>query len=113
MLLGTTNPGKLRELEALFALPGVELRVPSQLGLRLNVAETGASYLENARLKAVAHAQAGVVWALGDDTGLEVEALFGAPGLLSARVGVDDPHRRELLLRSLAAHPRPWRARFR
>jgi len=113
LLLGTTNPGKQRELRALFALPGIDFVVPDQLGLRLDVVETGASYLENASLKAMAYAQSGVVWALGDDTGLEVEALFGAPGLRSARVGVDDRHRRELLLSSLAPLPRPWRARFR
>jgi XTP/dITP diphosphohydrolase len=113
LLLGTTNPGKLRELRALFALPGLDLVLPDQLGLLLEVAETGASYLENAHRKAVAYAQSGMVWALGDDTGLEVDALFGGPGLRSARVGENDPHRRELLLASLAPHPRPWRARFR
>lgn len=113
LLLATTNPGKLRELRALFALPSLVLTDPDQVGLRLDVEENGSTYLENARLKALAHAGASGLWAVADDTGLEVDALHGAPGLLSARAGSTDPLRRQALLWSLRSHPRPWRAQFR
>lgn len=113
LLLATTNPGKLRELRALFALPGLVLTDPDQIALRLDVEETGSTYLENARLKALAHAGASGLWTVADDTGLEVDVLRGAPGLLSARAGPNDGLRRLALLGSLGMHPRPWRARFR
>ncbi|MGH2605596.1 MAG: non-canonical purine NTP pyrophosphatase, partial [Anaerolineales bacterium] len=113
LLLATTNPGKLRELRALFALPGLVLTDPDQIALRLDVEETGSTYLENARLKALAHAGACGLWTVADDTGLEVDALRGAPGLLSARAGPNDGLRRLALLRSLRTHPRPWQAQFR
>ena len=113
LLLATTNPGKLRELRALFALPGLVLTDPGQIALRLEVEETGSTYVENARLKALAHAGASGLWTVADDTGLEVDALGGAPGLLSARAGPDDQLRRQALLRALRSLPRPWRAQFR
>lgn len=113
LLLATTNPGKLLELRALFALPGLRVLDPRQAGLTIAVAETGTTYLENARLKALAHAKASGLWSVADDTGLEVDALGGAPGLRSARAGRSDPGRRRALLRALRSHPRPWRARFR
>jgi XTP/dITP diphosphohydrolase len=116
LLLASSNAGKLRELKALFAGLELELLTPAQLGLRVRVEETGLDYSENASLKARAFARASGLWALGDDTGLEVDALGGAPGLRSSRLvgeGDGDAARRTRLLELLAPHPRPWLARFR
>ena len=74
--------------------------------------ETGATYAENAALKAVAASTATGLPALGDDSGLEVEALGGEPGLHSRRLGPTQAARNAELWRRLAAVPRPWRARF-
>lgn len=115
LLLGTGNPGKLLELRALFGSLGLPLRSPADLSLDLEIREIGESYEANARLKSLAYAQAGGLWAIADDTGLEVEALDGAPGLRSARLagpaGTDGDRRRKLL-EMLTDEPKPWRARF-
>ena len=76
------------------------------------VEETGASYAENAILKAEAAARATGSPALGDDSGLEVTALGGAPGLHSKRLAGTQPERNEALWRRLAGVPRPWAATF-
>ena len=89
VVLATSNPGKVRELQgALSGLPWelVPLNDPSLPPLTLP-AETGATYEENAALKACAAALATGLPALADDSGLEVEALHGAPGIYSARYG--------------------------
>lgn len=116
LLLATNNPGKQRELQSLFSGLSLELLTPAEAMLDLSVHESGESYLDNARLKAQAFAQAYRGWALADDSGLEVEALGGRPGLYSARLagpGAGDSDRRRQLLEELQGHPRPWRARFR
>jgi XTP/dITP diphosphohydrolase len=114
LLIATTNPGKLREFQEL--LPGFPLVLPKDLGLNLEVAETGATYRENAALKARAFCLASGLPTLADDSGLEVEALGGAPGLHSARYsplpGAGDADRRALLLANLRGKPRPWTACF-
>ena len=74
--------------------------------------ETGATYAENAILKAAAAAEATGLPALGDDSGLEVAALAGEPGLHSRRLGRTQAARNAELWRRLASLPRPWRARF-
>ncbi len=116
LLLGTTNPGKAAEIRALLAGMQVELVMPQAIGIALGVDETGASYAENASLKAHTYASRSGLWALADDTGLEVRALNGRPGLHSARlVGPHgtDAERRGRLLAELAGKPRPWDAMFR
>ena len=116
IVLATGNPGKLRELEALLGELPLTLVRASSLGIDVEAVESGSSYAENARIKAVAYARASGMWSLADDTGLEVDPLGGAPGLRSARlVGVSatDADRRNRLLQLLAPHPRPWLARFR
>lgn len=118
LLLATTNPGKLEELRALLDdLRGVALVAPVDLGLTLEVEETGASYVENAALKARAYMRASGLATLADDSGLEVEALEGAPGLYSARYApqpkATDADRRAYLLEQLAGNARPWKAVFR
>jgi XTP/dITP diphosphohydrolase len=116
LLLATTNAGKIAELKALLSPLPAQLLTPQDLHLRIHVAEDGETYAENARVKALQYARAARCWALADDSGLEVEALGGAPGVRSARLagpGRSDAERRQALLDLLAQHPRPWRARFR
>lgn len=117
LLIATTNPGKVREYQALFHRLPVRCLGPADLGLHLDIDEHGSSYLANARLKAVPFAQAAGRVTLADDSGLEVDALGGRPGLHSARYagpGVDDADRYRLLLEELAGVPWPARtARFR
>jgi XTP/dITP diphosphohydrolase len=113
LLLATTNSGKLEELHALLHGASFSILSPADLGLELEVAEAGADYAANARAKAVAFAQATGLWALADDTGLEVDALGGAPGLFSRRLAGSDLERRQRLLHMLASFRRPWTATFR
>jgi XTP/dITP diphosphohydrolase len=117
LLLATNNPGKAAEYRALLKGCGWELVTPRDLGLDLEVEEAGGDYAENARIKAEAFAKASGLVALADDSGIEVEALGGAPGPLSARFGGDDisdAQRVALLLKRLAGVPPERRsARFR
>ena len=117
LLVATQNRGKTREIEALLADLDMELVTPLQLGLNLNVEESGQTYAQNAALKAIAFANATGMLALADDSGLEVDALGGLPGLHSARFapqpGAQDVDRRVYLLERLQGNARPWLARFR
>lgn len=113
LLIGSSNPGKQAEIAALLARHGVSLLTPQQLGLQIEIEETGSNYRQNAALKARGYAQAAGRWTLADDTGLEVDALHGQPGLHSARFGPSAPERLARLLDELREHPRPWTARFR
>jgi len=118
LVLATGNRGKQEELRALLAPYGWRVLTPQDVGGLPRVDETGASYAENAVLKARAAVRHTGLWALADDTGLEVDALGGAPGLHSARFGPrgqqgTDAERRAHLLAQLADRPRPWTARFR
>jgi XTP/dITP diphosphohydrolase len=107
LVIASGNPGKLREYRELL----------SGLGLALEAVDTGAAedadtYEGNAALKAEAASAATGLPALGDDTGLEVGALGGWPGLRSARVAPDQEGRNRLLFERLSGVERPWRARF-
>lgn len=117
LLLATNNPGKVRELRRLLADSQFELLTPGELGIELEVEETGATYGENAALKARAFAGAGKCPALADDSGIEVDALGGRPGMYSARYGgqeLDDIGRTALLLNELEEVLPPGRtARYR
>lgn len=117
ILLATNNPEKLREIQAILQELQAEILTPRQLNLEITVAETGQTYAENAALKAKAFAQASGVLALADDSGLEVDALEGSPGIHSARFApwqnASDADRRKVLLERLRGKPRPWTARFR
>lgn len=121
LVLATTNPGKAREFEALLALHpafvSCTLTTPSALGIHMPpVDETGATFAENALLKASAAMRVTGLPALADDSGLCVDALGGAPGLHSARwAGPDasDADRTALLLARLdSLKGRPRTARF-
>ncbi len=117
ILLATNNPGKVREFRRLLQPFGFDVRTPAEAGFTLDVEETGTSYEDNAILKARAFADAGDCIALADDSGIEVDALEGGPGMFSARYGgpgLDDAGRTALLLRELQGMPASGRtARYR
>jgi XTP/dITP diphosphohydrolase len=117
LVLATLNPAKGRELVALLGSVPFHIRMLADIpGARLPE-ETGTTYAENALVKARTAAEITGELALGDDSGLEVDALDGAPGLYTARFGgpgLDDRGRWELLLKRLAGMPPARRtARFR
>lgn len=99
LLLATHNKGKRREWRALLEGLDVELLLPDDLGLHDDVEETGETYVENALIKARTLAAASGLPTLADDSGLEVDALEGAPGVRSARyhLGTDEVRYRALL----------------
>jgi len=117
LLLATTNPGKLAELHELLGDLELNLVTPDLVGLALDVEEHGQTYAENANLKGAAYAQASGLLTMADDSGLEVDALDGLPGIRSARFspkpGASDADRRATLLERLRGLPQPWTARFR
>ena len=117
LLLATNNPGKAAEYRALLAGLELELITLHEAGITSVVAETGQTMEENARLKATAYAAESGMLALADDSGLEVDALGGEPGHLSARYAgenASDADRVNYLLARLAGVPREGRsARFR
>ncbi len=117
LLLATNNPGKAAEFRQLLAGCGWDLVTPAELGLTIQVEETGQTYAENATLKAVEYMRAGGLVTLADDSGLEVDAMDGRPGVLSARyAGADrtDQERVQAMLQELAGVPGDERtARFR
>jgi XTP/dITP diphosphohydrolase len=116
LLLATRNPGKLIEMQDLLQGLPLELILPESILPDLEVVEDGSTYAENAARKALAYQRGSGMVVLADDSGLEVDALGGAPGLHSARYspipGAKDADRRALLLSNLALHPRPWVAHF-
>jgi len=116
LLIATTNQGKRAELVALLSGLTFEIVTPADLNLLMDIDETGDTYEKNAILKAETYCHASGLTTLADDTGLEVDALDGRPGLHSARY-VDGPEasdaaRRAKLLGELASKPRPWTAHF-
>ncbi len=117
VLLATNNQGKARELSSLIGGEAWEFTTPAREGINLEVEETGNTLEQNAILKAKAFALASNLIALADDSGLEVDALDGAPGIFSARYAgpeVSDKERNDYLLSKLAGVPWEKRqARFR
>lgn len=116
LLIATRNPGKVREIESILADSGWSFTSLQSFPGVDTPAESGATYAENAILKARFYSLATGMCALADDSGLEVEALAGAPGVYSARYAGDnasDADRRTLLLSELAKIPNVnRRARF-
>ena len=116
LLIATNNKGKVKELQELLRELNVQLVTPAEINLDLDVEEDGVTYIENAAKKAIAFAQASGLISLADDSGLEVDALDGAPGLYSARYhpksGANDADRRAYMLENLQGKPRPWKAHF-
>lgn len=100
MVIASGNRGKFVEFRDLLAPLGVTLHFGKEIA-EMEVEETGSSFLENAELKARAWAERTGMAALADDSGIEVEALGGRPGIYSARMGQDDRSCREWLLKEL------------
>ncbi|MBI4494538.1 MAG: RdgB/HAM1 family non-canonical purine NTP pyrophosphatase [Chloroflexi bacterium] len=106
LLLATTSPDKVRELRELLAGMPARVATPAELGLRVEVEETGSTFRENVELKARAYHAASGWLTLAEDAGLEVEALGGAPGVQSARwEGSDYERKNRLLVERLAGLP--------
>ena len=107
-VLATHNPGKLAEMKAILSGLGVEVVSPAEAGVSVDVEETGATFAENAMLKAKAVCAAAGLPAIADDSGLCVNALNGGPGVYSARYGgegLDDRGRCMLLLNNMRGQP--------
>ena len=103
-ILASHNKGKLAEMQKILGELGVEVVLQSDLGLDLEPEEDGATFTENARIKARAVMEASGLPAIADDSGLCVDALNGAPGVYSARYGgegLDDRGRYTLLLQNM------------
>ena len=104
MVLASKNAHKLTEMKDILSRLGVDVVLESEAGVDVDVEETGATFEENARLKAHAVMQASGLPAIADDSGLCVDALNGAPGVYSARYGgegLDDTGRYQLLLENM------------
>lgn len=117
LLIATHNRGKLIEYQGLLAGLPLELVTLDDVGLRDDIEENGATFAENARLKAIAYARRSNLLTLADDSGLEVDALGGEPGVRSKRYAGEnksDAERNAFLLNKLREVPREKRsARFR
>lgn len=98
LVVATGNPGKLREMQAYLENSGWELILKPE---ELEIEETGDTFTANACLKASQVAQVTGQWAIADDSGLQVDALDGAPGVYSARYGKTDSERIARVLREL------------
>ena len=117
LLIATHNSGKLEEYRSLLADLALDVVSLEAAGIDFDVEETGSTFAENAILKARTYAQASGLWTWADDSGLEVDALNGRPGIYSARYAgpdaSDEDRYRKLIaeLEQLAADN--WHARFR
>ena len=87
LLIATNNKGKVKEIQDLLKDFRIELVTPNDIGIELHVEEDGSTYAENAAKKALAFVRASGLISLADNSGLEVDALNGAPGLYSNRYG--------------------------
>ncbi|HPX96483.1 MAG TPA: RdgB/HAM1 family non-canonical purine NTP pyrophosphatase [Brevefilum fermentans] len=116
LVIASGNSGKILEIKAILSHLEIDIVTFEDCGNRIDIEETGSTYFENARIKAMAYLTETGLPVLADDTGLEVEALDGAPGLHSARFSPTQPatdsDRRRYLLSQLVAKPQPWKARF-
>jgi len=115
LYLGTNNRKKIVELVNLLEPRGFEIRIPGDFSDSFDVDETGATFLENARLKAVSQARHRGLWAIGEDSGLCVPALGGRPGIYSARFSgsnANDQTNNALLLKEMESIPRENRRAY-
>jgi XTP/dITP diphosphohydrolase len=116
LLAATGNPGKLKEIKAILRGINIDIISPNDISLNIEVAETGVTYAQNARIKAEAYYRASGLPILADDSGLEVDILNGKPGIHSARFSpkehATDADRREYLLKQLKNKSHPWKAHF-
>jgi XTP/dITP diphosphohydrolase len=115
LLLATTNLNKVHEIRPLLSSLPLELRTLADVPAPAEPAETGATFWENARIKALAYASASNMLVVAEDSGLEIDALGGGPGVHSARfLGPDVSYAQRFaeIYRRLARQPRRWDARF-
>nr|YP_009531125.1 Ham1 protein-like protein [Paulinella micropora]AXY63814.1 Ham1 protein-like protein [Paulinella micropora] len=98
LMLATGNSHKVKELKKVFRELDIEISCQPE---GLNVEESGSTYLENARMKAITVAKLTGYWTLADDSGLEIDALGGAPGIYSARYAPDDNQKINRILNEL------------
>ena len=113
LLIATTNPGKVKEFQALFSGLDLELVDLNDVGITNDVEETGTTFAENAELKARAYAAMSGLLTLADDSGIEVEAMDGRPGIYSARYGANNGDRIAKMLAEIKEVPDEKRsARF-
>jgi len=113
LLLATTNPGKIREVRPILQDLPIELLTLADVAPVDEPDETGLTFADNARLKALYYASATGLTTIAEDSGLEVNALGGRPGVHSARYpGASYPDKFRNLYAELAGHPRPWTARY-
>lgn len=112
LVLASQNQKKLKEMDEILSQLGVEVCLQSDIGIHVDVEETGTTFEENSLLKARAVMEASGMPAIADDSGLCVDALGGAPGVYSARYGgegLDDTGRYRLLLENMRGMPRSAR----
>ena len=102
LLIATTNPGKITELTEIFSGLVPRLRSLSEFAATPEAEETGTTFEQNAVIKALHYSSHTGLWTLADDSGLEVEALGGAPGVVSARYGGSSTSYPERMARLLA-----------
>jgi XTP/dITP diphosphohydrolase len=113
LLVASTNPGKINEIRKILADLPLTIRTLADVPPIPEPEETGATFADNAALKALAYAEASGLPTVAEDSGLAIDALLGRPGVLSARYpGRNYAERFANLYRELAPHPRPWTARF-
>jgi len=116
LLIATNNKSKVNETRDLLKDFRIELVTPHDAGIELHVEEDGKTYADNAAMKALAFARTSGLISLADDSGLEVDALNGAPGLYSNRFlskpNATDKDRCAFLLKNLNDKTRPWIATF-
>lgn len=115
LLVATHNQGKLLEYRKLLQDLPLTLTCLAEIGIAEEAVETGDTFAANALGKAQHYATLTGLWTWADDSGLEVDALQGAPGVHSARYAgpeATDRDRYEKLLKELQPYPRPWTARF-
>jgi XTP/dITP diphosphohydrolase len=114
LLIATTNPGKIREIFPILHGTSVRLLTLADVGGEIpEPEETGASFAQNARLKADYYATKTGLDTVAEDSGLVIDALDGRPGIHSARYpGATYPDKFANLYRELAPFPRPWAARY-
>jgi XTP/dITP diphosphohydrolase len=116
LVIGTRNRRKVAEIAAILQGLDLDLVPLDRFPDAAAVPETGGTFEENARAKALGYAQATGQWALADDSGLEVDALGGQPGVRSSRWAGQEGNDRlnnRRLLEALAGRPQPWTARYR
>jgi len=117
VVIATRNRKKFEEMAAILGGLDLEVRSPADFPGVPTVPEMGDTFEENAKAKALAYAQATGEWALADDSGLEVDALGGQPGVRSSRWGGEEGNdglNNRTLLEALADHPKEtWTARYR